>query len=69
VRNLFARLGKVAAAMVPGWRFGVLSPDRALDAQLRLPLAPHPALELSNGGIRVRYLLGEVPPGAPGASR
>ena len=69
VRNLFARLGKVAAARVPGWRIGVLSPDRSLDAQLRLPLAPRPALELSNGGIRVRYLLGEVPRGATEESR
>ncbi|HEX2781405.1 MAG TPA: THUMP domain-containing protein [Gemmatimonadaceae bacterium] len=59
VRNLYAQLGKVAAAALQGWDFGVLSPDRALDAQLRLPL--HPALELSNGGIRVRYLLGRVP--------
>ncbi|NUO63646.1 MAG: class I SAM-dependent RNA methyltransferase [Gemmatimonadaceae bacterium] len=61
VRNLFAQLGKVAAALLPGWRIGVLSPDRALDAQLRIPLQP--ALELSNGGIRVRYLLGAIPGG------
>jgi putative N6-adenine-specific DNA methylase len=61
VRDLYAQLGKVAAAKLPGWRFGVLSPDRALDVQLRLPLAPRPALELSNGGIRVRYLLAGVP--------
>ena len=59
VRNLYAQLGKVAAALLPGWRMGVLSPDRVLDAQLRLPLLP--ALELSNGGIRVRYLLGAIP--------
>ncbi|HEX8850884.1 MAG TPA: THUMP domain-containing protein [Gemmatimonadaceae bacterium] len=61
VRNLYAQLGKVAAALLPGWRMGVLSPDRVLDAQLQLPLRP--ALELSNGGIRVRYLLGAVPGG------
>ena len=59
VRNLYAQLGKVAAAMLPGWRIGVLSPDRALDSQLHLPLQR--VLELSNGGIRVRYLLGRVP--------
>ncbi|NUQ22131.1 MAG: class I SAM-dependent RNA methyltransferase [Gemmatimonadaceae bacterium] len=59
VRNLYAQLGKVAAAVLPEWRIGVLSPHRALDAQLQLPLRR--ALELSNGGIRVHYLLGTVP--------
>lgn len=56
VRNIYAQLGKVAHFGFPGWRVGVLSPDRALDSQTRLPLRP--SFETSNGGIRVRYLIG-----------
>ena len=40
VRNIYAQLGKVAHFSFPGWRVGVLSPDRSLDSQTRLPLAP-----------------------------
>ena len=54
VRNIYAQLGKVAHFSFPEWRVGVLSPDRALDSQTRLPLRQ--AFETSNGGIRVRYL-------------
>jgi putative N6-adenine-specific DNA methylase len=55
VRNLYAQLGKVAHFSFPGWTVGVLSPDRALDSQTRLPLRE--AFETSNGGIRVRYMV------------
>ena len=59
VRNIYAQLGKVAHFAFPGWRVGVLSPDRALDSQTRLPLRQ--SFETSNGGIRVRYLTGSSP--------
>jgi putative N6-adenine-specific DNA methylase len=59
VRDLYAQLGHMARGALPGWGVGLLSPDRALDAQLRLGLAP--AFETTNGGIRVRYLTGRVP--------
>jgi putative N6-adenine-specific DNA methylase len=55
VRNIYAQLGKVAHFNFPGWQVGVLSPDRALDAQTRL--AMRQKFETSNGGIRVRYLV------------
>lgn len=55
VRNIYAQLGKVAHFSFPEWRVGLLSPDRALDSQTRLPLRQ--GFETSNGGIRVRYLI------------
>lgn len=62
VRNIYAQLGKVAHFSFPGWRVGVLSPDRSLDSQTRLPLRQ--AFETSNGGIRVRYLTATSPSNA-----
>ena len=59
VRNIYAQLGKVAHFSFPGWRVGVLSPDRALDSQTRLALGQ--SFETSNGGIRVRYLTATSP--------
>jgi putative N6-adenine-specific DNA methylase len=65
VRNIYAQLGKVAHFSFPGWRVGLLSPDRSLDSQTRLPLRQ--AFETSNGGIRVRYLTAASPSNAIGA--
>ncbi len=65
VRNIYAQLGKVAHFSFPEWRVGVLSPDRALDSQTRLPLRQ--AFETSNGGIRVRYLV--TPGGQSGTAK
>ena len=59
VRNIYAQLGKVAHFNFPGWQVGVLSPDRSLDSQTRLALRQR--FETSNGGIRVRYLVGTSP--------
>ena len=59
VRNIYAQLGKVAHFSFPGWRVGVLSPDRSLDSQTRLPLRQ--SFETTNGGIRVRYLVATSP--------
>ena len=61
VRDLYAQLGKVARDRLQGWRIALLSADRALDAQLRMPLET--VLEVSNGGIPVRYMAGTIPDG------
>ncbi|MFL5561611.1 MAG: class I SAM-dependent RNA methyltransferase [Gemmatimonadaceae bacterium] len=61
VRNIYAQLGKVAHFAFPDWRVGLLSPDRALESQTRLPLRQ--AFETTNGGIRVRYLVAVPTPG------
>ena len=61
VRDLYAQLGNVARGALPGWSVGFLSPDRALDTQPRIAVAP--AFETTNGGIKVRYLTGRVPDG------
>lgn len=67
VRDLYAQLGHVARGALPGWGLGLLSPDRALDAQVRIGLVP--AFETTNGGIGVRYLTGMVPGAGGGAGR
>ncbi len=59
VRDLFARMGTVLRARIPGWEVALLSPDRALDAALRLSLDER--LATSNGGIPVRLVSGRVP--------
>ena len=59
VRDLWAQLGNVLRDLAPGWRIALLSPDAALERQLRIPLRA--AASLSNGGIPVRIMLGEVP--------
>ena len=59
VRDLWAQLGNVLRERVPGWRLALLSPDTALERQLRIPLRP--AATLSNGGIPVRIMVGDIP--------
>ena len=59
VRDLYAQLGNVARAKCPGWTIAFLSADRAMDAQLKLPLRE--ALRFKNGGIPVRLMRAEVP--------
>lgn len=59
VRDLWAQLGNVLRERVPGWRLALLSPDSALERQLRIPLRP--AAALSNGGIPVRIMVGDIP--------
>ena len=60
IRNLYAQLGNVARAKFAGWTIGILSPDRALDAQLKLPLEVK--LKTANGGIPVHLVTGVVAP-------
>lgn len=59
VRDLWAQLGNVLRERASGWRFALLSPDAALDRQLRIPMRA--AASLSNGGIPVRIMVGDVP--------
>ena len=59
VRDLWAQLGNVLRDRAPGWRLALLSPDAALERQLRIPL--HAAASISNGGIPVRIMIGEIP--------
>jgi putative N6-adenine-specific DNA methylase len=58
VRDLWAALGRVLRTRVPGWRVALLSPEPALERQLRMPLVP--VAHTSNGGIPVRVVVGEV---------
>jgi Predicted N6-adenine-specific DNA methylase len=58
VRDLWAQLGNVLRERAAGWRLAVLSPDAALDRQLRVPLQA--AASLSNGGIPVRIMVGQI---------
>ena len=58
VRDLWAQLGHVLRERAPGWRVALLSPDPALERQLRLGLSV--AAQTSNGGIPVRMLVGDV---------
>jgi putative N6-adenine-specific DNA methylase len=58
LRNLYAALGRVARARMPGWTLGLLSADRGLEAQVRVRFAE--ALRTRNGGIPVRLVVGRV---------
>jgi putative N6-adenine-specific DNA methylase len=59
VRDLWAQLGNVLRERAPGWRVALLSPDQALERQLRLPMRL--VAGTTNGGIPVRLIVGEVP--------
>jgi putative N6-adenine-specific DNA methylase len=59
IRDLWAQLGHVLRDRAGGWRVAVLSPDISLERQLELPLRI--AATLTNGGIPVRLMVGEVP--------
>ena len=59
VRNLYAQLGNVARAKCAGWTLAFLSADRAMEAQVKLPLVE--ALKFKNGGIPVRLMGTEIP--------
>jgi putative N6-adenine-specific DNA methylase len=63
LRDLYAQLGNVLRERFVGGKVGMLSADHRLDGQLRLPLTPK--FETHNGGIPVRFLVGDVPTLAP----
>ncbi|HET9012907.1 MAG TPA: hypothetical protein VFN38_13870 [Gemmatimonadaceae bacterium] len=58
VRDLWAQLGNVLRERAGGWRVALLSPDPALERQLRIPLTV--VAQTTNGGIPVRLVVGEV---------
>lgn len=59
VRDLWAQLGNLLRAQGSGWRVALLSPEVALERQLRIPLRA--VASLSNGGIPIRLLVGDIP--------
>jgi putative N6-adenine-specific DNA methylase len=59
LRNLYAQLGNVARARCAGWTLAYIAADRALDAQVKLPLDD--VLRFRNGGIPVRLVRAQVP--------
>jgi putative N6-adenine-specific DNA methylase len=59
LRDLYAQLGNIMRGSFAGWTLGVLSADRALDAQMQLDLVERFAT--SNGGIPVRFLATQPP--------
>jgi len=67
LRNLFAQLGNVMRAEAAGWRLAMLSADRDLERQVRLPFTLQ--WKSTNGGIPVRLVLAEAPPPASAARR
>lgn len=58
LRNLYAQLGNVLRARRPGWTIALLSADKQLDRQVRVPFEER--LATKNGGIPVRVVVGEV---------
>ena len=58
VRDLWAQLGHVLRARAAGWRIALLSPEPALERQLRMPLRV--VAQTTNGGIPIRLVVGEV---------
>lgn len=59
VRDLWAQMGNVLRDRVPGWKLALLSPDAALEKQLRIRMRV--LTTTSNGGIPVRVLVGDIP--------
>jgi putative N6-adenine-specific DNA methylase len=66
LRNLYAQLGKVVRAKIPGWHVALVTADAGLERQLGLGLRP--VLRTTNGGIRVRVMAGEVRAGGEPSS-
>ena len=58
VRDLWAQFGNVVRERGRGWHLALLSPDPALDRQLRI--AVRVVAQTSNGGIPVRVVVGDV---------
>jgi putative N6-adenine-specific DNA methylase len=54
LKNLYAQLGNVMRERRSGWRLAMLSADRALERQTRLPLEER--FHTRNGGIPVRFV-------------
>ncbi|HZJ00377.1 MAG TPA: hypothetical protein VFD22_06920 [Gemmatimonadaceae bacterium] len=57
LRNLYARLGQIVREAKAGYTLGLLSADKALDAQLGIALEE--VFRTTNGGIPVRMVVGK----------
>lgn len=57
LRNLYARLGQIVREAKAGYTLGLLSADKALDAQLGIALKE--VFRTTNGGIPVRMVVGK----------
>jgi putative N6-adenine-specific DNA methylase len=66
LRDLYAQLGNVARRHCPGWQVALLTANRELEGQLRLPLAAR--WESENGGLPVRLMQARVPERATGGT-
>jgi len=58
IRNLYAQLGNVAREKFDGWTLAMLSPGKALEGELKIPLEER--FKTSNGGIPVRLVTGAI---------
>jgi putative N6-adenine-specific DNA methylase len=56
LRNLYAQLGRIVREAAPGYRIGLLSAEKALEAQLKIDLEE--SFRTTNGGIPVRLVVG-----------
>lgn len=59
LRNLYSRLGQIVREAAGSYSVGLLSADKALDAQLGIPLRE--VFRTTNGGIPVRLVVGKRP--------
>jgi 23S rRNA G2445 N2-methylase RlmL len=59
LRNLYAQFGNVLRRQRPGWDVALLSADRPLEHQTRLPFEDR--LRTRNGGIPVHLVVARVP--------
>lgn len=58
LRSLYARTGTVLRRGFAGWRLALVAADPALTGQLGIAL--HEAVRTSNGGIPVRFVVGDI---------
>jgi 23S rRNA G2445 N2-methylase RlmL len=58
IRNLYAQMGNTARKSFGGWRVALLSPGKQLDAQLKIAFEER--FKTSNGGIPVRFVVGDA---------
>ena len=63
LRNLYAQLGNLLRTKRPGWQLAMLSADKTLERQLKLPLEEK--LRTKNGGIPVRVVTATPPAPVP----
>ena len=58
IRNLYAQLGNVAREKFDGWTLAMLSPGKALEGEMKIPVEEK--FKTSNGGIPVRLVVGSI---------